>query len=176
MGTTEFEDFARAELPGLLRYATALAGDPGVAGDVVQEVLIRVHAKWRRLGALDHVDRYVRRMVTNEWLSHQRKWAQRMIVAVPDDELALRSPAQADVAAGHADREDLSQRLKRLSERQRTALVLRHYLGLDYAEIGVELRCAEVTARSLCSRGLAALRIDFTDDADTAAITEKESR
>jgi DNA-directed RNA polymerase specialized sigma24 family protein len=41
---------------------------------------------------------------------------------------------------------------------QRTALVLRFYSDLDYAEIGHRLGCREATARSHVHRAMVALR------------------
>jgi len=56
-----FEEFAAARLPALLRYATVLTCDPHLAEDVVQEVLVRVHRKWRRIQQVPAPDAYVRR-------------------------------------------------------------------------------------------------------------------
>jgi len=60
-----FEEFAAARLPALLRFAAVLTGERGLAEDVVQEVLLRVHQKWRKIGALDSPEHYVRRMIIN---------------------------------------------------------------------------------------------------------------
>jgi DNA-directed RNA polymerase specialized sigma24 family protein len=48
-----FDDFAVARLPAVLRFATALSGDPDLAKDLVQEVLIRVSGRWQEIGQLD---------------------------------------------------------------------------------------------------------------------------
>ncbi|MBV8932112.1 MAG: SigE family RNA polymerase sigma factor, partial [Kutzneria sp.] len=48
-----FEEFAAARLPAVLRFAGVLTGDRALAEDVVQEVLIRVHARWARIGRMD---------------------------------------------------------------------------------------------------------------------------
>ena len=47
------EDFLAARLSTLLRFATALTGDPHRAEDVVQDVLVRAQRRWRRIGAMD---------------------------------------------------------------------------------------------------------------------------
>src|SRR5262249_38722427 len=52
-GWMGFEEFATARLPALLRYATILSGDPDLARDLVQEVLVRALLKWRRVSAAD---------------------------------------------------------------------------------------------------------------------------
>ena len=55
--------------------------------------------------------------------------------------------------------------LAELSDAQRTAVVLRHVVGLSYAEVAVAMGCPEGTAKSHVSRGLQRLR----------AVTPKET-
>ncbi|MFC5099651.1 sigma factor [Kibdelosporangium philippinense] len=40
-----FDEFVETRLPALLRYATVLTGDPHLAEDVVQEMLVRAHRR-----------------------------------------------------------------------------------------------------------------------------------
>jgi hypothetical protein len=68
-----FDEFAGARLPVVLRFATALAGDPDLAKDLVQEVLIRVSGRWQEIGQLDRPEAYIRKMVVNEYLSWRRR-------------------------------------------------------------------------------------------------------
>src|SRR5581483_8751485 len=119
-----FDEFAAARLPGMLRFATALTGDPDLAKDLVQEVLLRASARWPQLRQVDHIEAYVRKMLVNEYLSWRRRsW--RVIPAgassqVPDD-------GSADPADGFIERQALLAEMAKLSRRQRTALVLRYY-------------------------------------------------
>lgn len=69
-----FDEFTAGRLPALLRFAGVLAGDRGLAEDVVQEVLVRTHQRWTKIGALDSPEHYVRRMIVNEYLSWRRRW------------------------------------------------------------------------------------------------------
>jgi RNA polymerase sigma-70 factor (ECF subfamily) len=48
--------------------------------------------------------------------------------------------------------------LGELPENQRTAVVLRHVVGLPYAELAVAMGCPEGTAKSHVARGLRRLR------------------
>ena len=157
-----FEEFAAAELAGLLKFATVLTGRPETAADAVQSAMVRAHTKWAHIGQVEFPTAYLRRMITNEWLGERRGWFGRKVTVAADDdlnELAGRSP---DPAERHALREDVSQRLEKLPRRQRAALVLRYYLDLDDVEIADELNCAVGTVRSLCSRGIATLRAEAT--------------
>ncbi|MBO3088670.1 SigE family RNA polymerase sigma factor [Cellulomonas dongxiuzhuiae] len=159
------DEVVRAHLPGLLRYATVLTGDGHTAADLVQEVLLRAHVRWTRIGLLERPDLYLRRMVTNEHLSWRRRWHVRTVHPSSDDVLA----AHADPARDHAHRvvEDdaMWRRLSELPPRQRTVLVLRYYEGLADPEIAQVLGTSAATVRSHASRALATLRVaDLTTE------------
>jgi hypothetical protein len=56
-GAVTFEEFAAARLRELLRYAAVLTGDRRLAEDVVQEVLIRAHARWSTIAGYEWPER-----------------------------------------------------------------------------------------------------------------------
>jgi RNA polymerase sigma-70 factor (sigma-E family) len=166
-GYVTFEEFAASRSPVLLRFAVVLTGDPGLAEDVVQEVLIRVHGKWRRISQLDAPESYVRRMVVNEYLSWRRRWARVIPQAEPADR-----PTVSDSATQHAERDALLSELRKLPPRQRAVLALRYYEGLSDVEIADALGCTPGTVRGYASRALATLRIELRP----APVTVREER
>jgi RNA polymerase sigma-70 factor (sigma-E family) len=159
-----FEEFTAARLPALLRYATLLCGDREHARDLVQDVLARALVRWGRIGAVQEPYAYVRRMVTNEFLSWRRR---RRFRLVPLEEAELRG--REPVVPDHAERDDLRALLGRLPAQQRAVLVLRYYEDLAYDEIAAVLGCRVGTARGYASRGLAALRIELRTAANEEA-------
>lgn len=152
------DDLVRTHLPGLLRYATVLVGDQHTAADLVQEVLLRAHQRWRRIALTDRPDLYLRRMVTNEHLSWRRRWHVRTIRPADTDELVRRGGTARDPADHHAEHDAMWRRLRALPARQRTVLVLRYYEGLTDTEIATVLGTTAGTVRSHASRALATLR------------------
>ena len=152
------DELVRTHLPGLIRYATVLVGDQHTAADLVQEVLLRAHQRWRRIALTDRPDLYLRRMVTNEHLSWRRRWHVRMIQPTADDVLARRGGAAADHAEAHAEEDAMWERLRQLPPRQRTVLVLRYYEGLPDVETAAVLGTSAATVRSHAARALATLR------------------
>jgi RNA polymerase sigma factor (sigma-70 family) len=102
---------------------------------------------------------YVKRMVTNEYLSWRRRRAARDVSSTHTtlDEL---SPAVADPAIRHAERDAMRARIAVLPRKQRAALVLRYYEDSTDAEIAQILGCTEGTVRSHISRALQKLRIN----------------
>jgi RNA polymerase sigma-70 factor (sigma-E family) len=166
-----FDDFAVARLSAVLRFATALSGDPDLAKDLVQEVLIRVSGRWQEIGQLDWPEAYVRKMVVNEYLS----WRRRSWRLIPSGMSGhLPGPPSPDPADGYIDRQALLAELAKLSRRQRTALVLRYYEGFSDAEIGDVMGCTQSTVRGHVFKALAALRVEL-DQPLTAAAPRKET-
>lgn len=159
-----FEEFVAARLAALVRFATALTGEPYLAQDIVQDVMVKMHARWRRVSALDQPELYVRRAITNEFLSWRRRWSVRHMqprAVVPEQ--VVPDPTQA-----HADSAEVWQQLAGLPRQQRVVLVLSYYEGLSDIEIADMLRCTVGTVRGYRSRALASLRTTLTDPALTA--------
>lgn len=152
------DDVARAQLPGLLRYATVLTGDGHTAADLVQEVLLRAHERWTRIALMGRPDLYLRRMVTNEHLSWRRRWHVRTIRPATDEVLAAHTDPGLDHAQHVVEDDAMWRLLDGLPPRQRTVLVLRYYEGLTDVEIATVLGTSGATVRSHASRALATLR------------------
>jgi RNA polymerase sigma-70 factor (sigma-E family) len=155
-----FEEFTAARLPALLRYAMLLSGDRELARDLVQEVLARALVKWGRIGTIEEPYAYVRRMVTNEFLSWRRR---RKLTTVPLDEAHEATTPEPETP------DDLRALLARLPGRQRAVLVLRYYEDLTDDEIAAALGCRVGTVRGYASRGLAALRIELATNTNEEA-------
>ena len=166
-----FDEFAGTRLRAVLRFATALTGDPDLAKDLVQEVLIRVSGRWQQIGQLDWPEAYVRKMVVNEYLSWRRRSWRLIPWGMNDHFTGHPSPDPAD---GYIERQALMAELAKLSRRQRTALVLRYYEGYSDAEIAEVMGCTQSTVRGHVFRALAALRIEL-DQPLTAAAPCKET-
>jgi RNA polymerase sigma-70 factor (sigma-E family) len=162
----EFEEFAAARSPALLRYAVLLSGDREEARDIVQEVLARAMLRWRRLTGAGEPYGYVRQMVTNEFLSLQRR--RRRYSVVPLQQRDLDGPGAPVAPNPPGADDDLWRLLGTLPKQQRAVIVLRYYEGLGDDEIADVLRCRPGTVRGYASRALAALRIELTDTTGTS--------
>ncbi|MGC4808008.1 SigE family RNA polymerase sigma factor [Micromonospora sp. DT233] len=156
-----YEEFADSRLTALLRYAVMLTGDPHQAQDLVQETMVRAQLNWRRVARADSPERYVRRMLTNQYVDWRRgSWVRRVLLrAEPEDVVAV----SVDHAQAAVDRDQVWTWLARLPRRQRATLVLRYYEDLPDAEIAEILGCAVGTVRSSISRALATLRAEYVE-------------
>jgi RNA polymerase sigma-70 factor (sigma-E family) len=155
-----FDEFARSQLQGLLAFATVLTGQRATAEDVAQEVLLRAHARWDRIGRLDRPDLYVRKMLLNEFLS----WRKRSLRLVPAGDRDLSAADVPDHATSYAEHAAMLADIARLPRRQRAVLVLRYYEDRSDREIAELLGCAPSSVRAYASRALAALRVELRAD------------
>lgn len=146
----EFEEFAEAETPRLLGLAYALTGNPHDAWDLVQEALVRVGVRWRRL-ADQNPGGYARTVVVRLNVDRARRRRRELLTGVPPERT---SPVEV------VEELDpwLLDALGALTPQQRAAVVLRVLEDLDHAGVAERLGCSAGTARSHLSRGLARMR------------------
>lgn len=152
-----FDDWVAARGPALLRLAYTLTGGAAEAEDVVQEALSRALPRWERISRMDDVDAYVRRMVVNAHTSWWRRWRRR------ESPVEQVTDHAVDDAHGpeHDERWRIWRACQALPDAQRTAVVLRYYEQLEYAEIAAITGVREGSVRSRVSRGIAALRAEL---------------
>jgi RNA polymerase sigma factor (sigma-70 family) len=131
----------------MVRLATLLVGSQAAAEDLVSDTFEHFA---RTAARPDHPARYLRTSVVNASRSYHRR----------------RRIEMAHRPVGRTDTEDkpreLIDVLGRLSERQRTAIVLRYYLDLPEEEIAAVLRCRPGTVRSIVQRALVKLKEELS--------------
>jgi RNA polymerase sigma-70 factor (ECF subfamily) len=149
----EFRQFVGARSATLLRTAYLLVGDWSHAEDVLQTALTKTYLAWRRLGQIDTVDAYARRvLVTTATSWWRRRWhGERPTCAIPEQ-------AVADQFDEQVERQALWRHVLALPPRQRAVLVLRFYEDLTEAETARILGVAVGTVKSQGARALATLR------------------
>lgn len=172
----DFADWVDRSGPGLLGFAHMITGSAHDAADAVQDALVAVYPRWRRLqrddaaGRSFGADAYARRVIVNRSVSWWRKITRREFLVDAVELPPGRAPdaGEGDPAGAIGDAILARQLLATLPTRQRAAVVLRFYDDLAFAEIAAILRCTESTARSYVHRALAALRERLDDPASDA--------
>lgn len=132
----------------LLRSAYLLTGDLHRAEDLIQDALVKVAVRWRRL-ADGNPTAYARTIVVRDHISAMRKRRE-----VPVSEVAGESAASSDPEAEMVVRRALA----RLTPAQRAVLVLRHFDDLTERETADVLGVSIGTVKSQNSAALARLR------------------
>jgi RNA polymerase sigma-70 factor (sigma-E family) len=149
----EYVEYVTARTAHLRRLAYLLCGDEHRADDHVQQALVQLYVHWRRARAVEHLDRYVRKILIRVHLDERRRaWSKVRLVDVPPE---VPQPA---VGSEVEDRTVLRAALALVPPRQRAVLVLRFLCDLPVEEVAEALGCSTGTVKSQTSHGLAALR------------------
>ena len=128
----------------LVIVAQMIVGDLATAEDVVQDAFVSVHRAWSRVREPRW---YLRRAVVNACTSyHRRVFRER------------RAGARTGSTTVELGADELFDVLAMLPARQRAAIVLRYWHGLDEREIAHALGCRPGTVGSLLHRATARLR------------------
>jgi RNA polymerase sigma-70 factor (sigma-E family) len=150
----DFEAYVAERRPALLRWARAVAGDPHTAEDLLQDSLLRVLPRWESIREGAAADAYVRRTITRQYVSRQRRSSRREVVSAWLPEPPTSTPDLIDPR----EAQEVWGLVLALPARQRAAVALRFYEQLSVAETAEVLGCSTGTVKSNTSRGLAALR------------------
>ena len=149
----EFREFVAARSGALLRTAYLLAGDWATAEDLLQTALTKTYLAWKRLGGIEAIEPYARRVLVNTSTSW---WRRRWHGERPTDVLPER--AGVDEIEQQLDRDALWRHLSALPARQRAVLVLRFYEDMSEAQTAALLEISPGTVKSQTSRALSTLR------------------
>jgi RNA polymerase sigma-70 factor (ECF subfamily) len=140
-----------------------------VAEELAQEVFLRVYRSRQTYRAEAKFTTWLYRIATNLGVNHARdtkyeRAAQTVYLDQPDPETGT-TPDVADARPGAEDELVKDERMKAirkhvmaLPERQRTAVLMHKYQGLDYKEIGAVLKLSESATKSLLFRAYQTLR------------------
>ena len=147
----DFEEFYRAEFPGLVRAMFLLVADVDEAQELAQEAMVRVYERWDRVSVMESPGGYLFRVATN--LNHRRIRA----IAMRARRLRTFGAGQHDVEINPA-RRDLIEAISSLSVRLREAFMLVDWLGMSSDEAARILNIAPASVRSRVHRARRELR------------------
>jgi RNA polymerase sigma-70 factor (sigma-E family) len=148
----DFAEFVGARWPALYRLAYLLTASPTGADDLLQTSMEKAYVRWSRIGGMEYVEAYVRRIIANTYVSGRRR-------AWVDEEPYERLPESASSAEGALlDRALLWPLVCALPARQRAVIVLRYYEDLSEADIAATLGCAPGTVKSQSAAAMRSLR------------------
>ena len=145
------EGLFNAEYEPMYRLAFAILSSDRDAEEVVQDAFAAVASRW---DSIDNPGGYLRVSVVNGARKCLRSRSRR-------------SQAEASLRTGAAETspeagDHLLDLVDRLPDRQRVAIVLTYYSGLNSTEVGELLDCPAATVRSLIHRALTQLRKEVT--------------
>jgi RNA polymerase sigma-70 factor (sigma-E family) len=144
-------------VPGAVRLAALLTGDPSIAEDLAHEGFIRCAGRFGHLRRSSSFDAYLKRTVVNLCFA----WFRRQRLERDTSRRQAATEPVAPPAYSPEDRDLVWSAILRLPFRQRAAIVLRYYEDLSEEHTAVALRCSARAVNALVSRALTALRRDL---------------
>ncbi|WP_369246235.1 SigE family RNA polymerase sigma factor [Streptomyces sp. R41] len=154
----EFQSFVIGRWPRLMRTAFLLTGEQHAAEDLVQSTLEQVYVAWRRVGAADDPEAYVRRVMINAHARKHRRKLKEFLAPKDDSGLTHELPDSGDRIAQADDRSALLKALSQLPARQREAVVLRYWEDLSESQAAEAMGCSVGAVKSNAAKGIAKLR------------------
>lgn len=151
-----YAEFVRTIWDHHLRVARLLTGDPHRGEELLQECLVKLYVRWRKVAKRGDPQAYLRRMLVNGNVTWWRRGRREHLLAEPPERA---DPVAADaLAAVREPREELRRALLALPRQQRAVVVLRHYADLTEREVAGALGCTVGTVKSHHARAMARLR------------------
>ncbi len=158
----------------IIHFMFRMVHNQAVAEELAQEVFLRVYRSRETYRAEARFSTWVYRIATNLGVNHARdtrheRSASTVYLDEPDSETGT-TPDVADLTpSAEADmlrRERMKairQHVLALPERQKTAVLMHKYEGLDYKQIGEVLKLSESATKSLLFRAYQTLREKLKD-------------
>jgi RNA polymerase sigma-70 factor (ECF subfamily) len=141
-----YADLVRLRGDRLYAIAQRILRDVHRAEDAVQDTLV---IAWRDLPGLrdpDRFDAWLQRILIRTCIAEAMRQRRRIVVDI--QALPVDIPIDTDDYLSVGDRDQLERGFRRLPPEQRALLVLRHYVGLEPAELAYALGIPAGTARS----------------------------
>ena len=148
-----FDVFFRETYERLRRNLFLATGDLSNAEEATEEALYQAYRRWPRVSAMDNPRAWTYRVALNasrRWQSRRREDASGLEVQGDQD--------SSDIAGQVASEGAMIALLSKLSNRQRTAVVLYYYCDLSIAEVAVAMDCAPGTVQATLHTARARLR------------------
>lgn len=151
-------------LAGIARFAQRLLSDAGEAEEVAQETFLRLWTQAASFEPRGKPKTWLYRIARNQCIDRLRK---RRDASVDADELQS-ADRPSGLFARKQTAEQVERALQALPERQRAAITLVHYEGLDGHEACEVLEVSTEALESLLARGRRSLRETLKHLAETA--------
>jgi RNA polymerase sigma-70 factor (ECF subfamily) len=171
IGLGDFERWMAAEQRRVALLCLRMVQNREEADNLAQEAFLRAYETLRSGGQVDDPAKWITRVAVNVCLDHlrSRRWrfwkaaSNSAAGALALDSTVDRAPDPEALLMARQIGSRIAAGLGRLSARQRTVFVLRHYENRPLEEIGEILGLDTGTVKTHLSRALAGLRRELTD-------------
>jgi RNA polymerase sigma-70 factor (ECF subfamily) len=158
----------------MIQFLFRMVGNQAVAEELAQEVFLRVYRARSSYRAEAKFTTWLYRIATNLAVNYARdtrheRTAQKVYLDQPDEEsgstpdLADDTPTVEEQLVREERMAAIRRHVMALPERQRMAVLMHKYQGMDYRQIGEALKLSESATKSLLFRAYQTLREKLKD-------------
>jgi len=169
-----FNFLAKKYHRAMIHFLYRMVQNQAVAEELAQEVFLRVYRSRESYRAEAKFSTWLYRIASNLAVNHARdtrneRTAQTVCLDQPDTETGMTPEVAADEPSVEERllREERMKAIRAhvmaLPERQRMAVVMHKYQGMDYRQIGEVLKLSESATKSLLFRAYQTLRVTLKD-------------
>ena len=159
-----FEQIMQCHEREIMRYLLRVSGNGADAADLFQETWLRAYRAYPRLEPGSEIRPWLYAIAVNLCRNRTRDGARRARVIVADEE---KNPAADRIVKGHrgfGENEGyaavrLRELIASLPPKQREALQLRYFAGMDFADIAAAMECSEQGARANVSQAIRKIKL-----------------
>jgi RNA polymerase sigma-70 factor (ECF subfamily) len=158
----------------IIHFLFRMVRNQAVAEELAQDVFLRVYRSRQSYRAEARFTTWLYRIATNLAVNHARdtrheRAARSVYLDAPDEEtgttpdVASKEPSVEQSLLREERMKAIRTHVMALPERQRTAVLMHKYQGMDYREIGEVLKMSESATKSLLFRAYQTLREKLKD-------------
>jgi RNA polymerase sigma-70 factor (ECF subfamily) len=158
----------------IVHFMFRMVHNQAVAEELAQEVFLRIYRSRETYRAEARFSTWLYRIATNLGVNHARdNRHERMASTVYLDEPDAETGTKPDVADSTPSAEAkmlrrermkaIRQHVMALPDRQKTAVLMHKYEGMDYKQIGEVLKLSESATKSLLFRAYQTLRVELKE-------------
>ena len=159
-----FEQIMQRHEREIMRYLLRVSDNGADAADLFQETWLRAYRAYPRLEPESEVRPWLYAIAVNLCRNRTRDGARRARVIVADEE---KNPAVDRMIKGHRGFSEnegyaavrLRELIASLPPKQREALQLRYFAGMDFADIAAAMECSEQGARANVSQAIRKIKL-----------------
>ena len=164
-----FEQLVEVYRKKIFNIALRMTGNHDDAGELTQEVFIRVYRSLRNFKGESQFSTWIYRIATNMCLDELRRRKKRKIISL-DEEIRMvddgevrrqiedDKPLPETIAETNELKKMVKDALMSLPDEYRLVIVMRDIHGFSYSEIAKIIKCPEGTVKSRINRARKALR------------------
>ncbi len=144
----------------LVHFLYRMVQDSGAAEDLAQDVFLKIYRSRTNYEVTARFTTWMFRIATHtalNWLRDE-KHNRRQASLEPDQQVEDRQPSTEARLVQNVRVAEIRDAIRSLPEKQRAAVLMHKYQGMDYAQIAGALECSESAVKSLLFRAYESLR------------------